>query len=88
MTGIDREAQRAIRQRTKDQIETLEKRIQELTSQQPYQELLAVQRAKEAVEQENAEIKRRLAMIIGELQPLIGPCKWQRLLYKSNLGKG
>lgn len=69
---IDREAQRAIRQRTKDQIETLEKRIQELTSQQPYQELLAVQRAKEAVEQENAEIKRRLAIVIGELQPLIG----------------
>jgi hypothetical protein len=35
--------------------------------------MLALQRAKEAVEQENAEIKRRLAMIIGELQPLIGP---------------
>jgi hypothetical protein len=43
-----------------------------LTSQQPYQELLAVQRAKEAVEQENIEIKRRLANIIGELQPLLG----------------
>lgn len=68
----DREAQRAIRQRTKEQIESLERKIQELTNQQPYQELLAVQRAKEAVEQENAEIKRRLAAIIGDLQPLIG----------------
>ncbi len=70
---IDREAQRAIRQRTKDQIGMLEKQIQELTSKQPYQELVFLQRAKEAVEQENAEIKRRLALVIGELQPLVGP---------------
>jgi len=51
----------------------LEKQIQELTSKQPYQELVFLQRAKEAVEQENAEIKRRLALVIGELQPLVGP---------------
>ncbi|KAK7398152.1 hypothetical protein QQX98_012477 [Neonectria punicea] len=68
----DREAQRAIRERTKNQIETLERRIQELTSQQPYQELQAILRAKEAVEQENADIKRRLAGIVAMLQPLIG----------------
>ena len=35
----DREAQRAIRERTKGQIEGLERKIQELTSQQPYQEV-------------------------------------------------
>ncbi|EEU43974.1 uncharacterized protein NECHADRAFT_74330 [Fusarium vanettenii 77-13-4] len=68
----DREAQRAIRERTKNQIETLERRIQELTNQQPYQELQAVLRAKEVVEQENADIKRRLAGIVAMLQPLIG----------------
>ncbi|KAK7229085.1 hypothetical protein V2G26_001255 [Clonostachys chloroleuca] len=79
----DREAQRAIRKRTKEQIETLERRIQELTSQQPYQELLAVQRAKEAVEQENIEIKRRLATIIGELQPLLGNISDPSRLYAS-----
>ncbi|KAK1639373.1 BZIP transcription factor [Colletotrichum phormii] len=67
----DREAQRAIRERTKNQIETLERRIQELTSQQPYQELQAVQRAKEAVEAENADLKRRLAAFIASIQPLI-----------------
>ncbi|KAL2880179.1 hypothetical protein SGCOL_004566 [Colletotrichum sp. CLE4] len=67
----DREAQRAIRERTKNQIETLERRIQELTSQQPYQELQAVQRAKEAVEAENADLKRRLAAFIASVQPLI-----------------
>ncbi|KAF6839235.1 bZIP transcription factor [Colletotrichum plurivorum] len=67
----DREAQRAIRERTKNQIETLERRIQELTSQQPYQELQAVQRAKEAVEAENADLKRRLQAFISSVQPLI-----------------
>ncbi|TDZ32738.1 hypothetical protein C8035_v011748 [Colletotrichum spinosum] len=67
----DREAQRAIRERTKNQIETLERRIQDLTSQQPYQELQAVQRAKEAVEAENADLKRRLQAFISSIQPLI-----------------
>ncbi|OLN86210.1 hypothetical protein CCHL11_04200 [Colletotrichum chlorophyti] len=69
----DREAQRAIRERTKNQIENLQRQIQELTSQQPYQELQAVQRAKEAVEAENADLKRRLAAFISSIQPLISP---------------
>lgn len=69
--NADREAQRAIRERTKLTIENLERRIRELTSQQPYQELQAVIRAKEAVEAENADIKRRLASVIGMLQPLV-----------------
>ncbi|KAI2610899.1 uncharacterized protein GGS25DRAFT_480398 [Hypoxylon fragiforme] len=67
----DREAQRAIRERTRNQIETLEARIRELTSQQPYQELQAVIRAKEAVEAENAEIKSRLASIMSLIQPIL-----------------
>ncbi|KAI1093460.1 hypothetical protein F5B19DRAFT_450483 [Rostrohypoxylon terebratum] len=67
----DREAQRAIRERTKNQIEALEKRIQELTSQKPYQELQAVIQAKEAVEAENAEIKSRLAAIMSMIQPVL-----------------
>lgn len=70
--STDREAQRAIRERTKSQIETLERRISDLTSQKPYQELQAVIRSKEAVEQENADIKRRLTGVINMLQPLIG----------------
>ncbi|KAI1135302.1 hypothetical protein F5Y05DRAFT_395154 [Hypoxylon sp. FL0543] len=67
----DREAQRAIRERTKNQIENLERRIRELTSQQPYQELQAAIRAKEAVEAENAEIKARLASIVSLIQPVL-----------------
>ncbi|KAL7926522.1 hypothetical protein ACQKWADRAFT_280569 [Trichoderma austrokoningii] len=68
----DREAQRAIRERTKNQIERLEKRIHELENQKPYQDLQVVVRAKEAIEAENAEIKRRLATIITMLQPIVG----------------
>lgn len=71
---LDREAQRAIRERTKLTIENLERRIQELTSQQPYQELQAALRAKEAVEAENADIKRRLAAIVAMIHPLITQC--------------
>ncbi|KAI1817573.1 hypothetical protein GGS20DRAFT_531789 [Poronia punctata] len=67
----DREAQRAIRERTKNQIESLENRIRELTSQQPYQELQKVVRQKEAVEAENAELKNRMASIVAMLQPII-----------------
>ncbi|KAL9091652.1 MAG: hypothetical protein Q9165_004728 [Trypethelium subeluteriae] len=43
----DREAQRAIRERTKNQIELLERRIDELQSQDAYQELHKVQQQKE-----------------------------------------
>lgn len=68
----DREAQRAIRERTRNQIETLERRIQDLTSQQPYQELQAIIRQKDAVQVENEEIKRRLASVVNILQPILG----------------
>jgi hypothetical protein len=68
----DREAQRAIRERTKNQIENLERKIRELTSQQPYQELQHVLRQKELVEAENADIKKRLANVLALIQPVLG----------------
>ncbi|KAK0122123.1 hypothetical protein ONS95_010384 [Cadophora gregata] len=68
----DREAQRAIRERTKNQIENLELKIRELTSQQPYQELQHVIRQKESVEAENVEIKKRLNSILLLIQPMLG----------------
>ena len=67
----DREAQRAIRERTKAQIETLEKRIEELTSQQPYQELQAVIRQKVAIQAENDDIRRRLESVLSLIQPIV-----------------
>lgn len=67
----DRDAQRAIRERTKGQIEALEQKIRELTSQQPYQDLQHVVRQKELVEAENEDIKRRLNSIVAIIQPLV-----------------
>lgn len=67
----DREAQRAIRERTKGQIEALERKILELTSQQPYQDLQHVIRQKELVEAENEDIKRKLNQVLNILQPLL-----------------
>lgn len=68
----DREAQRAIRERTKGQIETLERKIQDLTSQQPYQDFQHAIRQKELVEAENQEIKKRLISILGIIRPIVG----------------
>ncbi|KAI0143262.1 BZIP transcription factor [Pestalotiopsis sp. NC0098] len=68
----DREAQRAIRERTKHTIENLENKIKDLTSQQPYQELQAVLRDKEAVEQELADVKNRMSSILSIIQPILG----------------
>lgn len=68
----DREAQRAIRERTKGQIESLERKIQELTSQQPYQDFQHATRQKELVEAENHEIKKRLISVLGIIQPIVG----------------
>jgi len=68
----DREAQRAIRERTRSTIENLERKIRELTSQQPYQELQHVLRQKEFVEAENADIKKRLASVLSLIQPVLG----------------
>lgn len=61
----DREAQRAIRERTKQQIDRLNDKIRELESAQPYRDLQAVISQKDAVEAENVEIKRQLAQFIN-----------------------
>jgi hypothetical protein len=68
----DREAQRAIRERTKNQIGNLERKIRELTNQQPYQELQRALRQKEQVEAENADIKKRLHSVLGLIRPVLG----------------
>ena len=64
----DREAQRAIRERTRNTIESLEKRIKELESQQPFQELQNVIRSRDAVMAENEDLKRRMHNILALAQ--------------------
>lgn len=67
----DRQAQRAIRERTKAQIEALERRVLELTSQQPYQDIQNLVSEKERLLRENQDIKRRLSAMMNILQPLV-----------------
>lgn len=67
----DREAQRAIRERTKNQIDRLNQRIRELESQQPYHDLQIVIREKEAVQAENADIRKRLESVVSIIQPIL-----------------
>ncbi|KAH7139307.1 hypothetical protein B0J11DRAFT_40519 [Dendryphion nanum] len=67
----DREAQRAIRERTKNQIDRLNQRISELESQQPYNDLQVVLREKEAIQAENADIRKRLESVISIIQPIL-----------------
>ncbi|KAF2189099.1 hypothetical protein K469DRAFT_626975 [Zopfia rhizophila CBS 207.26] len=67
----DREAQRAIRERTKNQIDRLNQRIRELESQQPYHDLQVVLREKEAVQAENADIRKRLESVVSIIQPIL-----------------
>ncbi|KAL8684511.1 MAG: hypothetical protein Q9224_006304 [Gallowayella concinna] len=68
----DREAQRAIRERTKTQIESLENKIRDLSNQQPYQELQTALKQKQLVEAENVHIKQKLNAAMLLLQPLVG----------------
>jgi hypothetical protein len=67
----DRDAQRAIRERTKHTIVNLERRIAELTAQRPYQDLLEVIKQKNIVQAENAEIRGKLAEVIAILGPYV-----------------
>lgn len=89
----DREAQRAIRERTKRTIENLENKIRELESQQPYQELQHVLAQKQKIQNENDEIRRRLSQIMSLIQPflaaqgLTGTTLDQHRCYSTNIAR-
>ncbi|KAK5174171.1 uncharacterized protein LTR77_001251 [Saxophila tyrrhenica] len=59
----DREAQRAIRERTKNTIDSLAARIRELESQQPFQELQKVVAERDRALAECEELKKKLAHV-------------------------
>lgn len=68
----DREAQRAIRERTKNQIEQLEMKVKELESGQAFQQMQELKRERDALQAENERIKASLASIQALIQPLLG----------------
>ncbi|KAF2017642.1 hypothetical protein BU24DRAFT_389064 [Aaosphaeria arxii CBS 175.79] len=66
----DREAQRAIRQRTKDHIEGLERQVRDLTARldsNPSTKMVELTRRNEELEQENAVLRRRLSHALAAL---------------------
>lgn len=67
----DRQAQRAIRERTKTHIEALEQRVKDLSSQKPFQDLQAALRRNEAIQAENRELRDGLKRALDAIQPLL-----------------
>jgi hypothetical protein len=66
----DREAQRAIRQRTKDHIDTLERQVRDLTVQLENgssSRMMDLMRRNEELEQENAVLRARLGHAVSAL---------------------
>ncbi|KAH4080426.1 hypothetical protein HBI80_140330 [Parastagonospora nodorum] len=66
----DREAQRAIRQRTKDHIDTLERQVRDLTAQLETgssSRMMDLMRRNEELEQENAVLRARLGHAVSAL---------------------
>ncbi|PYH64185.1 bZIP transcription factor [Aspergillus vadensis CBS 113365] len=68
----DRQAQRAIRERTKAHIDSLEQRVRDLSSQKPFLDLQAALRQNEVIQAENREIRHGLKAIMDIIQPLLG----------------
>ncbi|KAH1792815.1 hypothetical protein KXV95_005405 [Aspergillus fumigatus] len=67
----DRQAQRAIRERTKSHIESLEQRVRELSSQKPFLDLQAALKRNEAIQAENRDLKHGLKAVMDIIQPLV-----------------
>jgi len=66
----DREAQRAIRQRTKDHIDTLERQVRDLNAQldsSSSSRMMDLMRRNEELEQENAVLRARLGHTVSTL---------------------
>jgi hypothetical protein len=67
----DRQAQRAIRERTKINIEALEQQVRELSSQKPFLDLQAALKHNERIKAENRELRRGLKAAMDIIQPLL-----------------
>ncbi|KAJ5727948.1 hypothetical protein N7493_005768 [Penicillium malachiteum] len=67
----DRQAQRAIRERTKTHIEALEQQVRDLSSQKPFIDLQAALQHNERVKAENRELRQGLKAAMDIIQPLL-----------------
>ncbi|OAG05850.1 uncharacterized protein CC84DRAFT_1090895 [Paraphaeosphaeria sporulosa] len=86
----DREAQRAIRQRTKDHIESLERQVRDLTAQigtNSSTKMMELMRRNEELEQENALLRARLShagQALGMLEGAGAPSPSDRIQILSH----
>ncbi|KAJ4366352.1 hypothetical protein N0V83_007988 [Neocucurbitaria cava] len=86
----DREAQRAIRQRTKDHIDTLERQVRDLTAQldgNSSTKMMELMRRNEELEQENAVLRARLSHAVSLGVPEQGTASVTVLLFCSKRDK-
>lgn len=67
----DRQAQRAIRERTKGHIEALEQQVRDLSSQKPFLDLQAALQHNERIRVENRELRQGLRAAMDIIQPLL-----------------
>lgn len=67
----DRQAQRAIRERTKTHIDALEQQVRDLSSQKPMLDLQAAQKRNESVLEENKELRQGLKAAMDIIRPLL-----------------
>ncbi|KAJ6109281.1 hypothetical protein N7486_001515 [Penicillium sp. IBT 16267x] len=67
----DRQAQRAIRERTKINIEALEQQVRDLSSQKPFLDLQAALQHNERIKTENRELRQGLKAAMDIIQPLL-----------------
>ncbi|KAJ5682515.1 hypothetical protein N7462_005680 [Penicillium macrosclerotiorum] len=67
----DRQAQRAIRERTKSHIEALEQQVRDLASQKPVLDLQAALQHNERIRSENRELRQGLQAALDIIQPLL-----------------
>lgn len=68
----DREAQRAIRERTRSTIEALERKVKDLEGGQAYVQMQQLAQEKDDLRAENDELRRRLASIVALAEPSLG----------------
>jgi hypothetical protein len=66
------QAQRAIRLRTKSQIDELNQKISELENSNHIQERQAAIAQRESVQNENKDLKMKMEQVVALLQPIVG----------------
>lgn len=80
----DRQAQRAIRERTKTHIEALEQQVRDLSSQKPFLDLQAAIQHNERIRAENRELRQGLKAAMDIIQPLVARGEIPGRLYLVN----